>query len=812
MTNSRSEFHGWFSNLKHLAEVDKVTRFGHWEWDIEKDHLFWPQQVYDILGINHNEKVSAHQQATYSSYLACIHPEDRQIVNTAMATALKNRQTFDITHRVVLKNQSIRFIRTHAEIRCDKNNMPLRMVGIVHDITELLLFMDEQSRLNTMVQGSHEFIATFDAEGKILFANHALKNVTQMVCFQDCLSTEDKRYFEQEIMPEVNQSGSWEGENELQCRQGEKHYSLPVAQHIVKHQVESMGMQYFSTFMHDLSKNKEVERVRKEAQEKAEITATEEAALGSLLTISLQPSSIEEYLQKVTVVLVTSVSWLQLLPKVGIFLTQEGKHGTVLKLAENYQLHKELINLCDEVEYGQCLCGRAAQTQEIVYADCIDERHDISYPGIEPHGHYCVPIMQDDKVLGVLALYLPEHHQVSQRELDFLQRIADVMSMGIRRRYDNLELIKEKEKAQAADKAKSEFIANISHELRTPMHGILGMAELLSESPLNDEQQQFLTSITSAGKSLLTIINDILEFSNVESGMTTLHKAPLNLLHLGQAAISEHAERAELKNIPIRFEYPKVFPEPLMGDEKLIQKVLSNLISNAVKFSTQGEVVVRLELIRQQLEQVYIRFSVQDSGIGIEPTIQKSLFSRFSQGDASITRHHGGIGLGLTICKKLLELMGSTIDYTSTPNEGSRFWFDLNLYVAPGVKLTTPQSQLETRNEEQQYVIDMVHLNAMQNLLDEDFPEFTNAFINVVRQNLDEYSQAVLEKDDERLLRIAQNVKASADNIGARTLSKAAKHMHELIKNGEYSHMEKSNEIIHQQFNQCVKELEQFRC
>ena len=340
------------------------------------------------------------------------------------------------------------------------------------------------------------------------------------------------------------------------------------------------------------------------------------------------------------------------------------------------------------IRVGDGVTGKVAQTGRAIIID--DLSLEPSYiPDLEPAlSEICVPMMIDEKVVGVIDSEEARAGVFTARHLDVLSTIA-AMASG------KLKLIREAEQAQlrnrelertrgrlerarqqaeSANRVKNAFLGTLSHELRTPMNGVIGMGELLLHTDLNEKQENFVTVLLASAKSLTGLVDDLLDISMIEAGEMRLSLGSLNLVSMAGSMVSAFEATEIAQRVTLNLDYDAGLDGNWFGDEKRIRQVLSNLVNNAVKFTGEGEVTVSM---RDQGAKV--RFEVRDNGPGIPEDKLQAIFDRFQQVEEHESRRHGGVGIGLNICRQLVTAMRGSIGVESELGNGATFWFEIPL-------------------------------------------------------------------------------------------------------------------------------------
>ena len=297
-----------------------------------------------------------------------------------------------------------------------------------------------------------------------------------------------------------------------------------------------------------------------------------------------------------------------------------------------------------------------------------------------PGAHHGSTLESLEQMRQRLARTIDETHRLAAQSVAAANEIRERAEREAAAAHENIRIREELERAnasvlaaEAANRAKGDFLATMSHELRTPMNGVLGFTQLLAGTALSDEQRGFVNTIDSSGQSLLALLNDVLDYSKIEAGMLTVDSVGFDMARVIEDTTAMLVPRSAAKHLELLVDMEADVPRQAIGDSARTRQVLMNLIGNAIKFTERGHVQVTVQRASERM----LRISISDTGIGISPDVQQKLFNRFVQADSSTTRRFGGTGLGLAISRQLVVLMGGEIGVDSTPGQGATFWFTL---------------------------------------------------------------------------------------------------------------------------------------
>ena len=389
--------------------------------------------------------------------------------------------------------------------------------------------------------------------------------------------------------------------------------------------------------------------------------------------------SLEEQLQEI---LISVANYFDL--STGVISQVKGETYTI-EYAICLDDEEQKVEPGTRLHIGDTYCGAAYTINDTVAVSSFDssnyfdgQNHNL----YDTESYIGAPLWVANKPYGTICFFSSEKRisEFSDHEVDFMRLLARWVGTTLERSYNQRQMIAAREEAEGATQAKTDFLSTMSHEIRTPMNAVIGMAHLLlTENPRKDQLKAIQTLKFSADL-LLSLINDILDFSKIESGKIVLESVDFNLKDMLQGIKAAQGTKAQEKNVKLKLRWDDDVPLMVVGDVTRIGQIINNLVSNAVKFTEEGQVSIEVELIEESDEQLKLSFQVEDTGIGISENQLEAIFDDFNQASSSTTRKFGGTGLGLAITKKLLELQGSQIEVSSVVGEGSVFSFELELY------------------------------------------------------------------------------------------------------------------------------------
>lgn len=634
---------------------------GVWEYDLLTQQLFWDEWMFRLYG---RDRVEG--GAPYSLWSENVHPDDLAFTELALQQAIAGTKPFDTDFRVRWPDGSIHHLKTAARVQRDSEGRAIRMIGVNFDITGRRRAEDEAQRSSELLRGAidalDEAFVLYDPEDKLVLCNQRYRDmyegvanlITPGVKFETLVRAGAQRGDYTEAVGRVD---AW------------------VAERLAKHLASN------STVVQPLSNGRTLRIVERRLPD------------GHTVGFRIDITELVRATQRAEQA------------------SQEASRA-LARLQAIYNILPVGITLTDP--QGQIIdCNPASERLlGISKAEHLARSHDESAwqvlredgTPMPPSEFASVRALTEGKPVqdALMQIVTPacstwlsvSATPARDAELGVVIAYADVTEQ----RAQQQALAAAKTHAEQANLAKSQFLANMSHEIRTPLNALIGVGHLLAGTSLNDDQRQLLSKSQVAGRSLLGIVNDVLDLAKIEAGALTLEEVPFQPNQLVLDVDAMFRSQADEKGLSLDFACANDVPNFLMGDPQRVRQILINLLGNAMKFTSQGGVSVALDVLQRDASWLRLRCRVRDTGIGISPEAQQRLFQAFSQADASTTRRYGGTGLGLSIVRQLAQAMDGDVGVDSEPGQGSEFWVTLNLAVPSDIQqslMTSDGAMLE---------------------------------------------------------------------------------------------------------------------
>lgn len=732
-------------NLKKNEERLKLSlissKSGLWDWDIKTNHVFYDEQWAEIMDMDYS-KLEHH----FDTFIQSVHPEDSSTVMSRLNDALYGYTLdYEAEYRAEKGNGEWIWIQAQGIVTLrDKDGYPIRMIGTIQDSTQKIvernMLKKREQEFKALVENAPDIIMRLDKSLRIIYVNPAIK--------------EDLKITPKEILgksieiigmePEIKKK--WNNAISSTFDDGEEK-SLEIEINNA-----SIGKVILSARLNpEFNDNSEVISVlciirnitkNKQVEQKLEIINNLNLFINEIssLLINSSAANIDNYLHMALRRLgeLTESDRVYIMEFTPDMQIMTNTYEWVGKDIQSYK-DIDLGILADDFPWLMEKLTKNRFLKILDLDNLPDEASSESQIWKERKikSLLLIPMFVNKFLYGFLGLSSNKQNLDWNYDIvNLLSTATEIISGALSRRDFEKAIVSSKEEAERANAAKSIFLANMSHEIRTPMNGILGFSNILKEQIKDDRYSDYIDGIIKSGNNLLTLINDILDLSKIESGKLDIKKEAVNVRDIFKDLEQIFQMKAEQKNIEFSVELNNKIPSTLIIDETRVRQVLLNLIGNAVKFTHQGYVKLTIDCINENIDEskLDLVFEVKDSGIGIPYEQQELIFQPFKQQEEQNTRKYGGTGLGLTITKRLVEMMNGKILLESEPGKGSSFKVIINSIDVAAV-------EIEDKNSDSMSFASQIKFLPAKVLIADD----VELNLRVLREYLSNYNFELLE-------------------------------------------------------------------